>query len=325
MFEFLYGDKTITEVINIFIKFYRFSFDTIDSHLGLLIFIVLIFIIANMLLSISLLFIQKTKQRYKYLSIPEWILHIIGNIIMMCSIITLYFNLTNLLCHLRTIFVFVGFIISLTPVLSKLIISNPKINKISEWTEVHRIIFNICVIFIGIILNGILMLSTYDIESVENPENKDFLICLMNEVFGNFLFTISLFYDVVIIVIMFILLLMEWNLKASHTYIRLILLALCLDIIFLSFNFISMKISYNNYITYNLLFSLYIFCFSLTNYVIIYISNIFIKQDEDILNMYNKKIQQFSDYSVSKSNNNYSYDTSNVTNMFSENTNGTSF
>jgi len=316
MFEFLYENKPITEVLDRFVKNYHFSFDTIDSHLGLLVFIALIFVIASILLSVSLLFIQKTKPRYKYLSMFEWILHVIGNIIMMCSIITLYFSLTNLLCHLRTIFVFVGFIISLTPILSKLTINIPKNNKISEWTKAHKILFDIYVISIGIILNGILLLSTYDIKKVENPEGKNFLKCSMNEEFGNIIYKISLFYNIIIIVIMFILLFMEWNLKANHTFIKLILSALCLDIIFLGFNSISMKISYNNYITNNLLFSLYIFCFSLTNFVFIYISNIFIKQDEDILNMYNKKIQQFSDYSISKSNNNYSYDTSNVTNVF---------
>jgi len=327
IFEFLYGNKTIPEVlkkIEDMTRNYYFSFNLNDSFLGLITFIIFILVIVNMLLSISLLYIKKTKVKLNYLSNYEWMIHISGNIIMMCSILTLYVNSTSLSCHIRTILISVGFIVSLTPILSKMIINIPVHNKLSEWTKIHNIVFKLSVISIGIILNGMSILSTYDVKKVVNIGGKNFLECSMNNISGKFLLYIAILYDILIIIFMFILLFMEWNLKESHSIIRFILSALCMDIIFLCFLSILMKISFKNYITYNLLFSLNIVGFSLTNYIFIYISNAilaFIKQEEeDVLNTeYNKRVHQNTNYSINNSNV-FSNDVSNNS-MDSENTN----
>jgi len=311
MFEFLYDDKPVSEVlkkIDNLTKSYYLSININDSPLGLIIFILSVIIIIIMASSLSLLYIKKTKPHYKFLSNFDWIIHVLGNIIMACSVFTLFGNPTNISCHLRSILISIGLIINLTPILSKLIINIPEDNKLSEWVKHHKPILDVSVVSIGILLNGILLLSFYDIEKVIIPEGGSILVCSMNKVLGTISFYIISGYEILIFTFLLLLIFMEWNLIEYHYNTKHILSAICLDIIYSYLYFILMKFKIKNYITFNLLLSANFFSLSITNFIFIYILNAILAitkpKEKDLLNTtFNRRVHQ-------PSSNNFSFGSS---------------
>jgi len=323
MFEFLYGDKTVSEVlkkIDNLTKNYYLTISTNDSFLGLIIFILSIVIIIIMVLSLSLLYFKKTKPYYKFLSNFDWIIHVLGNIIIMCSVFTLFGNPTNTSCQLRPILISIGLIINLTPILSKMIINIPENNKLSEWTKSHKPIFDVSVVSIGILLNGILLLSTYDIEKVMIPEGGSILVCSMNKILGTISFYIISGYEILIFIFLLILIFMEWNFREYHYNTKHILAAICLDIIYSYLYFILMKFKIKNYFTFNLLLSANFCSLSITNFIFIYILNAVLAitkpQEKDLLNTtFNRRVHQ-------PSSNNFSFGNSSTSTNSNKNEKG---
>jgi len=300
LFDYLMDDMSLSEAIkkiDDMSKNYYFSIKSNDTSYGLVIFIIFISVSVIMVLSLSMLYFEKTKIKYNFLSNTEWLSVVLGCFIIMCSIISIFDNPTKIICHLRSVCIFMGFIISLTPIFTKLIINIPVYNKLSNWISNNKTIFKIGMIFIGIILNGLDMISSYEIERVGAAAGECFLKCSRNKVFGIFTSYLIIIYLIVIIACSSTLIFMEWNLKDYYYIARLIMASLCMDILYLIFYLFLMKINIDNYIVYNLFYVGNIFGFSLTHFIFLYFVNgilvFIIKEEEDLLNTeFNKKAHE---------------------------------
>ncbi|OUM59304.1 hypothetical protein PIROE2DRAFT_15192 [Piromyces sp. E2] len=101
MFNYIYGNKTVEEVINNAInlsKIYHLSLNPNDNnkYIGLIFFIFYIIFSLVTLISIIIVFKEKDKLKFQFLPIESWIISLFGNFIILSSLLTHYGKLTSL-------------------------------------------------------------------------------------------------------------------------------------------------------------------------------------------------------------------------------------
>jgi len=279
IFEYLYNDKPINEVlkkIENISKFYTFTWKTDESNIGLIIFIIFLVFSANIALSLIFLFIKKLNRKFRFLTKDFWIITILGSLIILSSVITLYGNVTNVKCHLRTALINVGFALSICPSLHKLIKNFPEKNKISIWFGNNKYIYVLIIMIFTVCLNGINMLSPYDLQHLVTSDEKNYLRCTMNNKYGNLVYYITQIYDFSLILISLILIFLEWNLKETYLDVNFIASALFTDILSLILLNIIDNIKFKNYIIYNSLLAINILFFAISNHLFTYLIRVII-------------------------------------------------
>ncbi|ORX79253.1 periplasmic binding protein-like II [Anaeromyces robustus] len=299
VFEYLYDNKPLSEAIKLIedmTKEYYLSIIPDDSSIGLIIFIIVIIISLIMTSSLSLLDMKKFKSRYEYLSKSEWMVTILGCLILIGSVFTLYGIPNNVLCHFRIILNSLGFIVSLIPTLYKLIIKIPENNGLTKWAVIHRWEFYFITFIIPVVLYGLKFIVPYTTDDITIKEGENFKICSMDSTLGNLFTYFIIFYDVLIILMMLLLIFIEWSLEESYITIRLLLSAMLINTMFLIIYSILLKIKIRNYYTYHIIHIGIIIGFAVSNYLLIYLINgffAFVKpKEEDILNTsFNKRAQ----------------------------------
>jgi len=254
-------------------KIYTFTLKTDDSVIGLIIYIIFQIIFTIIALSIILVFINKLEMRFIFLSKNLWVITTIGSLILLSSIITLYDDVTNAKCHLRTNLINVGFVISICPSLHKLITNFPVKNKISSTFKTYKYISIIVIILFTLGLNGIFSMSTFKISN-NMVADKHFNKCEIKSVFGNIFYIIIQVYNFSIIMISLALIFMEWNLNETYLDVRYLASALFMDTLSLVLLIIFDKINIKSYVIYNVLVAANIIVFSVSNHVFIYLVRI---------------------------------------------------
>jgi len=271
--DYLYKNHSLSETIKIIddmTKIYKFSLKMDDSKVGFIIFIVFLVFFAYMILSVMLLFNRKLKKRFTFLSLDLWFVTILGSLILMSSLMTLYEDVTNAKCHLRIALINVGFMLSVAPSLLKLITNFPVNNKVSLWFDKKKYISLLIIMIFTVSLNGIFAISSYHIQNVTMSDKSKYNKCIMKNVFGNIIYYIIQIYDIFVILISLILIFMEWNLEETTLDIKYLATALSMDILsFLLLNIID-KIKLD-YIVYNLLLAINILFFSVFSHLFTYL------------------------------------------------------
>jgi len=192
---------------------------------------------------------------------------ILGSLILMSSIITLYGDVTNTKCQIRITLINVGFVLSICPSLLKLITNFPESNKFSKWVEKNKYIFTIIVIVVAGSLNGILATSSYDLQEFTSTDGKNSLKCVMKAPFGKFVYYIMLFYEVFIILISLFLIFIEWNISVTSLDIKYLATAISMDILSIILLNIIKNLNFKDYIIYNILIAISILIFSVFNHL----------------------------------------------------------
>jgi len=237
----------------------------------------------------------------------------------MCSIITLYGDVTDFKCHLRITLINVGFVLSICPSLHKLITNFPENNKISLWLEKNKYIFILIVMIFTMGLNGLFAISSYDIQDLTTSTEKNFKKCAMTNIFGNLIYYIMQVYTILIIVISLLLIYMEWSLEDTYLDINFLSTALFMDTLSIILLNIIEKVKFKDYVLYNLLLATNILIFSGFNQLFIYFVRILplfkINSEVEESNKILKELLN-SDLHGSK---NFSYTTSNYNSESTDN------
>jgi len=322
LFDYLYNDRPLLEVlksIEDITKVYTFLFKMDNSNIGLIIFIVFLIFSISTVLSLSFIFIKKLKKKFIFLSRDLWVITTMGSLMIMCSIITLYSDVTDFKCHLRITLINVGFVLSICPPLYKLITNFPENNKISLWFEKNKYIFILIVMIFTMSLNGLFAISSYDIQDLTTSAEKNFKKCAMTNIFGNLIYYIMQVYTILIIVISLLLIYMEWSLEDTYLDINFLSTALFMDILSIILLNIIEKVKFKDYVLYNLLLATNILIFSGFNQLFIYFVRILplFKTNSEVEES-NKILKELlnSDLHGSK---NFSYTTSNYNSESTDN------
>jgi len=280
LFDYLYNDKPLDEAlkeIDDVTRIYKFTRDKNDdnSKAGLIIFILFLVLSVCMILSLIFIFIKNIYESYfKFLPKCLWIITVLGSLIIMSSLITLYGDLNNSKCQIRGAFINVGYVLSICPSLYKLITNFPENNKYSKWVEKNKYTFVLIVTIVAGGLNGILAISSYDLEKKTSADGKTYQKCIMNESFGKIIYYIMIFYNIFITLTSLFLIFIEWNINVTSLDIKFLATALSMDILSLILlNFID-KFNFKDYIIYNVLMSITMMIFSVFNYLFTYLIRI---------------------------------------------------
>jgi len=271
-FDFLYKNKPLNEVIkkiDDITRIYTFSLNTDDSNAGLIIFIIFLILLTCMILSLIFVFIKKFEKRFKFLPNDLWIITTLGSLILMCSLLTLYEDVNNSKCHLKTTLINVGFVLSMCPSLYKLITNFPEKNKISLWFEKNKYISILIIMIFTGSLNGIFAISSYDL-NVLTISGQNYIKCNINNKFSIVIYYLILCYDILVILVSLLLIFMEWNLQKTSLDVKYLATALFMDILSIILLNIVDKIKFD-YIIYNVLLSVIIMFFSVSNYLFTYL------------------------------------------------------
>jgi len=253
-------------------KRYEFLLTTDDSNSGLIMLIIFILISTCIILSLIFLFIEKLEKRFRFLSTDLWIITVLGSLILACSMITLYNGASNSNCHLRVSLISVGFVLSISPSLIKLITNFPIRNKFSLHFEKNKYLFIILIMIFTGCINGLFAISSYDFQTI-NISGKLYDKCIMNNVFGSFIYYLIQFIDIFIILISLILIFMEWNLQETALDVKYLATALFMDTLSLILLMIMDKIKFD-YVVYNVLLSINILFFAVSNHLFTYLIRI---------------------------------------------------
>ncbi|ORX66087.1 periplasmic binding protein-like II [Anaeromyces robustus] len=271
--EFLYNNKSVTEVlkkINDITRIYSISLNTDDSYLGLIVFIIFSVIMTVIMISVIFLFIKKFYISFMVLTKDLWIISLLGTLIILCSVLTLYDVTTIFKCQLRIFLITFGYVVMKVPFLYNLIVRFPEKNKISFYLEKHKYLFIFIILLFNLVLNILMTFSPSDVSEVNVLDGGNYKRCVINTILGNIFYYLILFHDGLIIIIMLILIYMEWNIKETYYDIRLLATVLFMDILsIILFNIIN-NIIFNDYIAYNALLSANIILFSILNHIFTY-------------------------------------------------------
>jgi len=224
------------------IKVYTFSLKTDETNTRLIIFIIFLIFITMLILSSTFLIIKKLENKFQFLSKDLWIITTLGSLILMSFLTTLYGDVTNAKCHLRIILINVGFVLSICLFLYKIIANFPKSNKLLLRFEKNKYNSILLIMILTMSLNGIFTMSSYNFKFSTTSEGKNYKKYIMNNIFGNFIYYLIQYYDILVILIINIIF-MEWNLDVKYLAI-----ALFMDILSLILLNIIEKIRFKDYI-----------------------------------------------------------------------------
>jgi len=277
MHDYLFGDESLPDVLKKLddvTKIYKYSLNTDDSFVGILVFFIFVILFISVGLSIVFIFIKKLANRFKFLSKNQWAITILGTLILMSSILTLYGNVTNAKCHLRVTLINVGFVLSVSPSLLKLIKNFPVMNKTSVLFNKNKYMVIIVITVVMIILTKIFSMSSYTIDDIEMSSGGHYLKCNLKSTFGRIIYCIILIYDFIIIVISLVLIYIEWSLRETSLDVKYLATALFMDSLSLILLVIFDSFEFKHYIIYNTLLAINILLFALLNHVFIYLVRI---------------------------------------------------
>jgi len=272
--DYMYHDEPLDKVLKIIeniTKIFVFSIKTEDSSIGLVIFIIILTISAIMILSLVFAFNKNFENRFQFLSKDSWVITILGSIVLMASILTLYGQVTNTKCHLKIMIVNIGFVLSICPSLYKLATNFPESNRVSMWIERNKYIFILIVMTLTVMVNALLFVSPYSFQELASPDGIHYRKCRMNKTIGNVIYYLIQCYDAFIIVISLLLIFMEWSLEETNLDVKYLATALFMDVLSLILLNILDRIRFDDYIVYNVLLSITIIVFSIFNYLFIYL------------------------------------------------------
>jgi len=276
IFDYLYNNKTLEEtvkdVVNID-KVYYISMSTKDSNVGFLFFLCFALVTLLMVLSLAFLFMKQFKGAFKYLPTDFWIISVIGSIIISCVPFVSYGRVSPMKCYFKILLISLGYTISVTPSLYKLIGQHPGRNKISTWVNENRYMFFISNILIDLLLNSISLASPYASNLVLINGGGSFETCR----FDSINLIVVFVYKFIVIFLFLYLIFIEWNISNTLYDVRFTVTAIYCDILTFIlvyvFNFFEFKRYEYNFSIQTVIISL----IAVSNYIFLYAVRILFK------------------------------------------------
>ncbi|KAL6630325.1 periplasmic binding protein-like II [Neocallimastix californiae] len=294
-YEYIYGNEALSHVlkkIDDLTKYYKFSISREDTSSGFIVFIIYLVIAFIMCATVAFLFIKKYNNYFKFLSKDFWIIFLLGNFILMSSMLTLYGNVTKFKCGLRISLLSFGFTLSIIPIIHKLIINlTDDNNKITKWIKNNKYLFLIGILLIDLIILSLLGIKSYSVYNIIIEEGENSQKCKMIGNFGNNIIYSILIFNGIIILSILILVFLEWNIKETYYDIRFLSSGLFINFLSMIIYYAVNKLEMNSYVDYNLILSSNILIVSFSNYLFIYGYRIVVFLFKNDKNEYNIQVR----------------------------------
>jgi len=191
LFKYIYGNEplsTVLKKVEDVTKIYTLQMGTDDSVVGLIILIVCFIFLAFILFSLVFVFIKKFEKKFDFLTKEMWVITVLGSVMILSSIFTLYDSVENYKCQLKVALINVGFVLSISPSIHRLITNFPNNNKASLWVDKNKFLFILVVMIFSVGLNGILATTTYNARDITMTDERHYEKCYMNNTFGRVIY-----------------------------------------------------------------------------------------------------------------------------------------
>jgi len=274
VFDYVYGKITLNKAMKNILditKIYDFSLNTDDSSWGVILFVLYFVLLGIMLISVAVISFITRKKSKCFLSYDFWILSILGTIVMMSSMVSLYGTLNPFKCQLRISLASIGLSMTLFPIINKLIVNFPTHNNVSLWFDrvINKYIFFISSVLVVGLANVLLFAGQYSVKTIMVNNGQNFQTCIMNSRFGNFVLALIAILMICILLTIAFLVFVEWNYKETLVEIKVIATLLFDDAFAIIMLFIYGAFNFKSYLIYAVLFGAMALFFSFSSFVFI--------------------------------------------------------
>jgi len=277
IYEFLYGDKSASEVlddINEITKIHYITFNNSDKSqdsmfLGFIFAQILLISLYIMIFLSIFLFINKFENYFYFLNKRFWLLTILGSILILCAGITEIGPKMKYKCDIKLICICIGYSFIFLPILYILIAYYPRCTILTKWARRHKILFLFFLIIPDLLTFFSIFKSNSAIKEIKVDNGKYYEICkfIRN---SPYLIITLIVTKLVILFVMTIFIYRERKSYSKSDDFRLLIIHTIINIvytvIFLGIHFIT----FNNYRIYFVVQEVLIILFSVTNYILIY-------------------------------------------------------
>ncbi|ORX82376.1 periplasmic binding protein-like II [Anaeromyces robustus] len=273
-YEYLYGNGTETaestlKKIDDITKIYYMTIDSEETSSGLIILVTFLVTLVIMISSLIFLFLKKYKLLFTFQPKLSWIMVIIGISMIFLSSLTYYGQITKFKCNIRDFLFSFGYTFIYTPILYRLILYFPEINKYSIWVNNHQLVFFLFFILFDIILNGLNLIEPFSIVTIHGEKN--FQICYYSNTLLTLIINILMIAQKFIIILASSLLIfIEWNVEDIFYDIRFIMFSIYINSFFFPLNFIINFLPINDYIAYFKIQESLVYIITISNYFTLY-------------------------------------------------------
>lgn len=310
-----YLNGTITSAKDAVEDIYNISyiyFIEVNSFVSLFVLIINNIITLSMIISFALIFTKRNKDYFKFLKKRYWLLFIIGLFLVSCYPYTGINKLSRFKCYIRPIIISIGFTVSFTPIVLKMIINFPLENKISHFIDRHYFSFILVFVLIDIISFIIYSISPLVVRTYFFDDKLNFQKCEPYSKLGQTIILGMVTYKGIILCIMAFFLFIEWNIEETREDIRSFTAILYANLLSIFLYIMICSIDVENYHIYYLLRVGPIFCYTITNLLMaigirLYYANFKKDSEQEILEriLFRKSTKQNAN-NYYNNNNNYS-------------------
>jgi len=292
VYEFFYGDHSALESLQKaedLTKIYYISLSTEKTPVGLIMFIVSLVIIAIICTSAIFLYIPRFKPFFQFLPNDFWIVSLIGIVMIQCINFTEYGQITVFKCHLKLLFLTIGYTLYMIPFLYKLIVNFPEENKIFTWIENNRYLFLLMFLLIDVALNLLLIIQPYSIKDIKVVDGQNFQYCKLDSFFKVFIEIVIFITKVMVLLLVLGFMFLEWSMNNVHHDLRYFITAIYINSLAIVLLLIINMFKINSYEAYFIMRILIYTINSLSTYLFLYafriIYCIFFKHFDDSKNI----------------------------------------
>jgi len=277
IYDYLYSDdddqiimdQVIKKIIDL-TKVYQISLDTTYSNVGLISAILILVFVLFMLMSLIALFRENFSPFFRYLSIDFWIISVIGSVITLCILFTYFGKITKINCFMYSLIQSLGISFTFVPILYKLIIKFPAVNRISVWVKKYKYIFFFFFIILDIIWNSLFLIEPYEVFDIIVDDGQNFQICKAVSTLCKVIIILKWIYIFIILFILVFFIFIEWNIRVFHYDLKFFVTVIYIDILAFIFIICFNYIKINNYIQYYLVHMCLYFAIAISNYICIF-------------------------------------------------------
>lgn len=277
VYEFLYGDKTASYVlnkVNDITRIYYLSLNTESTPFGLIFFtIFLVLAVITILTSItfSIKYFQKS---FSFLSTSYWYIIEIGLLCHICANFVDIGEVTINKCNLKLFLISIGFTFTFIPILIKLIINFPEENKLSVWVSKHKFIVLLGFVLIDLVIQFISSETLYKIQTIRSNNEKNYQECVFNGALSSISFYANVAVKVITALCISFLSFIEWNIQETRYDVRYLICAVYIDLMSIIVIIIFKQVASSNYVTNLVICKVLFLIFILSNFVLLIVIRI---------------------------------------------------
>jgi len=294
-------EETVNE-INDITKIYYYSIKSnVLSYIMFVLYMITFFFI---ILSAVILFIPSLKKYFTFLSVDLWILYTIGSLVFIVSEVTKFGELSNFKCQSSRVMMTSGYTMILIPMLYKLIVNFPQINKYSTWVKNNKYIFISLILCTEFFLNSLYFISPIETVVMSYENSKNYIKCIYTTGFNLVLTILQISTKFITYISICILIFLEWNIEETYNDIRALTVIMCMDGVLLVLFFIIHFANINDYVTFYSIHTCIILLFTIINHVYIFVIRIWFESSTNEKSVQDKLEDKLFDLNNNNNNNN---------------------